>query len=90
MAVFNLLPGSCRAGGVRVALFCHKFPFLGDGEAAARGDIGGVEVVGNENDEGPRAIGLIELISAELTAIDLGEGMAEPVEAYTGRSSSFL
>ena len=72
---------------MRLTLFCHKPPLLGD-EAAASGDMGGVDVAGIDIADEPRANGLKAAISAALTDIDLGEGMAEPVEAYTGRSSS--
>jgi hypothetical protein len=74
---------------VRLTLFCHRPPFLGDEEAAI-GDMGGVDAVGIEIDGEPRANGLMVVISAPLDDIDLGEGMAEPVEAYTGRNSSGL
>lgn len=66
-AVFNRLPGSCSAGGVKC---CHI------GEDG--GDIGGVE---------PSANGLIEPIEISIDT-DFGDGIADPVEAYTGRSSS--
>lgn len=59
-------------------MLCHNPPFFGE-EAAANGDIGGVEVAGN--DDGPRAKGLKAAISAGLATRDLGDGMAEPVEA---------
>jgi len=70
-------------------LFCHKFPFLGE-DTDAKGDMGGVEAVGNDNDDEPRANGLMVDISAALLERDLGEGMPEPVDAYTGRNSSGL
>jgi hypothetical protein len=50
---------------------------LGEEEATAKGDIGGVGVAGNGKDDDPRANGLKVVI-------------AEPVEAYTGRKSSGL
>lgn len=52
--------------------------------------MGGVEVVGRDNDDEPRASGLMVDISAALLERDLGEGMPEPVDAYTGRNSSGL
>ena len=79
-AVFKRLPASCNAGGVRLTLFCHKFPPIGD-EADIDGDKGGVDPIPN---------GLIDPISIELIEPHLGEGMAEPVEAYKGRNSSTL
>nr|GLL28011.1 hypothetical protein CR513_18697 [Ipomoea trifida] len=85
-AVFSLLPESCNAGGMKFILFCHVFPPIGD-EQDTVGDIGGVEVVGISNEE-PRAKGPNVAVSIELTEPDFGEGMAEPVEAYSGRSSS--
>lgn len=74
---------------MRLTLFCHKPPLFGE-EAAVKGDIGGVEAVGNGKDGEPTANGLKVDISTALTAEDLGEGMAEPVEGYTGRNSSGL
>ena len=74
---------------MRLILFCHKPPFLGE-EEAAEGDMGGVEAVGSGNEYDPSARGLKVVMSTALTAADLGEGMAEPVEAYTGRNSSGL
>ncbi|KAF9674598.1 hypothetical protein SADUNF_Sadunf10G0143700 [Salix dunnii] len=88
-AVFSLLPGCCRAGGVRPTLFCHKPPLLGDEEAVTKGDIGGVEVPGSDRDDDPRANELKVAMSTALD-VDLGEGIAEPVAAYTGRNSSGL
>ena len=70
-------------------MFCHKFPLLGE-EAAAKGDIGGVEVVGNGTDADPRDKGLKVVMSTALAETGLGEGIAEPVDAYTGRNSSGL
>lgn len=62
------------------------------GEDAPDGDKGGVDTGGIMEDGEPNAIGLTEPISnAELFAeYDLGEGIAEPVETYKGRSSSSL
>ena len=73
---------------MKFILFCHEFPPIGD-EQETVGDIGGVEVVGISNEE-PRAKGPNVAVSIELTEPDFGEGMAEPVEAYSGRSSSGL
>ena len=72
-----------------LSLFCHMFPLLGE-EAAARGDMGGVEVVGIGKDDELRANGLNTVMSKAPLEWDLGEGIAEPVEAYTGRNSSGL
>jgi hypothetical protein len=87
---FNLLPGSCKVGGAMLDWFCHMFPPIG--EEAPVGVIGGVEVVGIITDGEPRASGLIELMSREEAQVeyDLGEGTADPVEGYKGRSSSSL
>ncbi len=69
-------------------LFCHMFPDMGD-EQAAEGDMGGVEVGGINKDDEPRANGLNVAMSTA-DEIDLGEGIADPVEAYKGRNSSRL
>lgn len=76
-------------GGVRFILFCHMLVPMGD-EHAVEGDMGGVEVVGISIEDEPRVSGLKVAMSIELTATDLGEGIAEPVEAYNGRNSSRL
>lgn len=70
--------------------FCHMFPLIG--EEAPDGVMGGVEEGGIEKGGEPRASGLIGPMSREemLAEKDLGEGTAEPVEAYKGRSSSGL
>lgn len=87
---FNLLPESCRLGGMMLGWFCHMVPPIG--EDTPEGVIGGVEVGGIKTDEEPRASGLIGDMSKEEapTENDLGDGTAEPVEAYNGRSSSGL
>lgn len=88
-ADFSLLPGSCKVGGAMLDWFCHMFPPIG--EDAPDGVMGGVE--GGIKTEGePRASGVIDPMSREeaLAEKDLGEGTAEPVEAYRGRSSSGL
>lgn len=89
-ALFNRLPGSCKVGGTILEWFCHMFPPIG--EVAPEGVMGGVELDGINIDEVPRASGLIDPMSrAEVLAEnDLGEGTAEPVDAYRGRSSSGL
>jgi hypothetical protein len=74
---------------VRFILFCHKFPLLGDDEPA-KGDMGGVETVDIGKDEELRDSGLIDVMSIALAEYDFGEGIADPVEAYTGRNSSGL
>lgn len=71
------------------ALFYHMFPPIGD-EHVTAGDIGGVEVPGNNMDEEPRARGLNVDMSIDPTGLAFGEGIAEPVDAYKGRSSSGL
>ena len=68
---------------------CHKPPDFGE-EATAKGDMGGVEVVGNGKADEPSARGLKLAISAALITADLGEGIADPVEVFTGRNSSSL
>ena len=73
---------------MRLTLFCHRPPFLGEEDAI--GDMGGVDAVGMDRDGEPRANGLMVDISPAQADIDLGEDMAEPVEAYTGRNSSGL
>lgn len=62
---------------------------LGEDEAA-KGDMGGVEVAGKGRDGELRDKGLRVVMSRALAEKDLGEGIAEPVEAYTGRNSSDL
>jgi len=66
------------------------FPPIGD--EAPEGVKGGVDVGGIIIDGEPRASGLIETMSSDepLAEYDLGEGTADPVEAYKGRSSSGL
>uniref|UniRef100_A0A2P2P7K4 Transcription factor n=1 Tax=Rhizophora mucronata TaxID=61149 RepID=A0A2P2P7K4_RHIMU len=49
----------------------------------------GVETVGNGNED-TTANELGATMPITLTEADLGEGNAEPVEAYTGRNSSGL
>ena len=63
-----------------LALLCHKPPLLGDEEATAKGDIGGVDVAGNGKGDDPRANGLRVVMSTALE-VGLGEGIAEPVAA---------
>jgi hypothetical protein len=58
-AAFNLLPGSCNAGGTTLDWFVHP-PI---GEEDPDGVIGGVDVDGIKTDEEPRESGLIELMS---------------------------
>lgn len=79
-------------------MFCHIPELFGD-EETADGDIGGVEVGGNSKDDEvggsskadePRVNGLSVAMSTAEAERDLGEGMAEPVEAYKGRNSSGL
>lgn len=63
---------------------------MGD-EQVTEGDTGGVDVLGSIKEDEPRDKGLIVVVmSNELTKIDFGDGMAEPVEAYNGRNSSGL
>ena len=65
------------------------FPFIG--EEAPVGVIGGVETEGIRIDGELSESGLNDPMSREAPAEnDLGEGTAEPVEAYRGRSSSVL
>jgi hypothetical protein len=54
------------------------------------GEIGVVEALDRSTDEEPRDNGLKVVKSIELIETDLGEGMADPVEAYRGRNSSAL
>jgi hypothetical protein len=69
---------------VRLILFCRKFLLLGD-EAATRGDMGGVEVVGIGEDDELRANGLIIVMSLLAPAKwDFGEGIPEPMEHTRG------
>jgi hypothetical protein len=85
---FNLLPWSCKVGGAIFGWFCHMFPFIG--EEAPVGVMGGVETEGKTDGE-LRESGLNDPMSIEAPAeYDRGEGTAEPVEAYKGRSSSVL
>ncbi len=61
------------------------------GEDTPEGDMGGVEAGGINTDGEPRASELIEDMSKEAPVEnDRGDGTAEPVEAYRGRSSSGL
>lgn len=70
--------------------FAHADPPIEDEPPG--GVAGGVEVEGIMIEGEPRANGLIDAISKEEAPEenDLGEGTAEPVEAYRGRSSSGL
>ena len=72
--------------------FCHMAPAPPIGGEAPEGVIGGVEVGGIKTEGEPSVNGLIEPISNEEVLAEnvLGEGTAEPVEAYKGRSSSGL
>ena len=68
--------------------FCHIDP----GKEAPEGVMGGVEVDCITKEGEPRASKLIDIISNEEAPFeyDLGEGTADPVDAYKGRSSSGL
>ena len=76
---------------MRLILFCHIPEFFGE-EDTTDGDMGGVEVGGRSiADDELRVNGLrVAAMSTALAERDLGEGMAEPVEAYNGRKSSCL
>lgn len=89
-ALLNLLPGSCKPGGALLIWLFHIDPPRG--EEAPDGVIGGVEVGGIRTEEEPRERGLSDPMSREAATgeNDLGEGSAEPVDAYNGRSSSGL
>jgi hypothetical protein len=78
-ALLSRLPGSCRVGGVRLILFCHMLPPIG--EELTEGDIGGVEVLGSIREDDPRDSGLNIVTSNEFMGTDFGEGTPEPVEA---------
>jgi hypothetical protein len=57
-ADFNLLPGSCNAGGTTLEWFVH--PPIGEEEPEG---VGGLDVDGIKTDGEPRESGLIELMS---------------------------
>lgn len=63
-------------------------PPIGE-EQVTEGDTGGVDELGTINEDEPSDNGLNVVMSIEAER-DFGDGMAEPVEAYSGRSSSGL
>lgn len=71
------------------SLFCQVLVAMED-EHTIDGDLGGIEQVGKDREVEPRADGPKDPKSIELIEPDAGEGIAEPVAAYKGRSSSGL
>lgn len=89
--VCNLLRGSCRVGTAPLHWAGGHIP-PAPVEDAPVGVKGGVETAGIKTDGEPNVRGHMDPISNEEAPAenDLGEGIAEPVEAYKGRSSSAL
>lgn len=84
---WRLLPGRCRVGTLGCGQPSEEWDML-----LAEGDMGGVKgditPETDEGDPGMRPIAATISIAAEVE--DQGDGTAEPVDIYSGRSSSLV